>query len=441
MVSVVVVGGGYGGMAAAARLARLGHRVTLLEASDRLGGALGTVQQDAFTWESGPTHTLLPAVARDLFRTSGRPLDRELDLVPVSPVRRHRFDDGTVLDLPVGRAEQLHAVGDALGERQGRAWVEYVDGFAAVWEVLRPDLFERPWSPDHAGRGAHALLESRQSQHRTVRRTFRDERLRQLAEHASVLGGHAPRDVPAWLGVWSYIEQKFGAWTVTGGLHRLGEALADRLATRGVAVHTGTEVRDLVVQAGRVVAVATAQGPVDADRVVVAVDPRRLPALAPYVDRTMPAIPPVVAHLGIVGEVPDLPGEVVLHGRPTLVLRTTGTAPAGAHAWTVMARGRIDEDIVTALYRAGVKVRDQVEVRVDLSPRELVEQWRGSPHGVLWQGRRTFERMLGPGTPVEGVFVAGAHARTGAGLPAVGLSAALVAQQVGPAEGRRPSRP
>ncbi len=66
-----------------------------------------------------------------------------------------------------------------------------------------------------------------------------------------------------------------------------------------------------------------------ADVVVVAVDPRRLPALARHVRRTMPAIPPVVAHLGITGEVPDLPHEVVLHGDPLLVLRTNGTAPAG----------------------------------------------------------------------------------------------------------------
>ena len=107
-----------------------------------------------------------------------------------------------------------------------------------------------------------------------------------------------------------------------------------------------------------------------------------------HVRRTMPAIPPVVAHLGITGEVPDLPHEVVLHGDPLLVLRTNGTAPAGAHAWTLLGRGRIAEDMVTALSRHRIDVRDQVEVRVDRSPREQVESWRGSPYGVLWQGRR-----------------------------------------------------
>ena len=75
---VVVLGGGFGGLASAARLAKLGHEVTLLEAADHVGGALGFVEQDGFRWDAGPTQTLLPAVLRDLFRKSGRPVEKEL---------------------------------------------------------------------------------------------------------------------------------------------------------------------------------------------------------------------------------------------------------------------------------------------------------------------------------------------------------------------------
>ena len=82
MARVVVVGGGFGGLASAARLAKLGHDVTLAERLPRLGGAVGLLEQDGFTWDTGPAATLLPAVVRDLFRKSGRPLERELDLVP-----------------------------------------------------------------------------------------------------------------------------------------------------------------------------------------------------------------------------------------------------------------------------------------------------------------------------------------------------------------------
>lgn len=433
MAQVVVVGGGFGGLASAARLAKLGHEVTLVEASGRLGGALGLVEQDGFVWDTGPTTTLLPAVIRDFFRKSGRAAEKEIDLVPVEPVQQHRFPDKSVLDLPGGsRAAQLEAVTTALGADAGRSWVEYVDDFGEVWEALRKDWFERPWS-EHAGKDAKRLLGTRLTLHKAVQRELRDERLRMLALHRSTFEGHEPRNVPAWVGLWSYVEQNFGAWTVPGGMGRLTAVLENRLRTRGVTVLTGTPARDVVVRDGRAVGVQLEGGVVDADRVVCAIDPRRLPALARFVARTMPAIPPSMCHIGVAGNVPDLPAEVVLHGDPTLVLRTTGTAPDGAHAWTILGRGRLAEDIVTALHRAGIKVRDQVEVRVDRSPRELVEQWSGSPLGVLWQGRNTLTHRLGTSTPVEHLHMAGAHTTPGAGLPSVGLSAALVAQVIGPA--------
>jgi UDP-galactopyranose mutase len=133
------------------------------------------------------------------------------------------------------------------------------------------------------------------------------------------------------------------------------------------------------------------------------------------------------------GEVRDLPHELVVEGDPMLVVRTRGRAPDGCHAWTVTGRGRVSEDLLTTLARAGLDVRAQVVTRVDRSPRELVEQWGGTPLGVLWQGRGTVRRRLGPRTPVPGVFACGAAATPGSGLPFVGLSAALVAQVVGPA--------
>ena len=166
--------------------------------------------------------------------------------------------------------------------------------------------------------------------------------------------------------------------------------------------------------------------------VVCAIDPRGLPVLAPHVSRTMPAIPPVLCHLGLSGDLPDLPHEVVLHGDPTLVVRTNGTAPAGGAAWTVLGRGRLSEDVTVALARRGIDVRRQIEVRVDRSPRDQVEELAGSAYGMLWQGRATIDRKLAA-TPYAGVYGVGAHAAAGAGLPFVGLSAAVAAERIGPA--------
>jgi len=138
----------------------------------------------------------------------------------------------------------------------------------------------------------------------------------------------------------------------------------------------------------------------------------------------------VVTHVGLEGDVPDLAHETVFHGagkEPHVTVRANGAA------WTLLGRGRVDEDLLTTLARRDLDVRTQVVTRVDRSPRDLVHGWGGSPYGVLWQGRQTAFRRLGPATPVPGVYAAGAHATPGAGLPYVGLSASLVAQLVGPA--------
>ena len=433
MARVVVVGGGFGGLASAVRLAKLGHDVTLVEESATLGGALSEVSADGFSWDAGPTYTLLPAVIRDLFRKSGRPVERELELVPLDLVREHRFEDGTSVRLPGGSRSAQAAAFDEMSPGLGQRWVDHVASYADDWDVLRRGYLENPWDPDHLPRELAARLDSRETLFRRLRRTFKDERLRMVAGHPFLAEGHDLRNVPAWAGVTAYVEQRFGTWTVEGGMARIGAALERRLVTRGVTTLTSTAATDLLVRAGRVVAVATSAGELDADVVVCAIDPRRLPALAPYVARSMPAIPPVVVHVGLEGDGPELPHELVLHGEAMLVVRAGGRAPDGSTALTVHGRGRLSEDILRALARHRIDVRAQVVTRVDRSPRDQVELWGGSPMGVLWQGRATTRQRLGPRTPIAGVYAAGAHATPGAGLPYVGLSAALVAAEIGSA--------
>src|SRR3954470_11086800 len=184
MTRVVVVGGGLGGCASAMRLAKLGHGVTVVESLPTVGGAVGTIEEEGFVWDAGPSTTALPAVLRDLFRKSGRPLERELELVPVEPLREHRFSDGTRLTLPAGsRAAQTGAVDDALGSGRGQKWADYVHGFAESWERLRRDYFEREWSGEGADPGTQDLLRSRLMLHKAVQKAFKDERLRTLAMH------------------------------------------------------------------------------------------------------------------------------------------------------------------------------------------------------------------------------------------------------------------
>lgn len=438
MARIIVIGGGLGGMSSAARLAKQGHDVALLEASHELGGAIAPVEQDGFAWDGGPTSTLLPAALRDLFRKTGRPLETELggELEPMEILREHRFADKTSVQLPGGsRAAQISAF-DELGSGLGDRWATHVDRYGEVWERLRRHYVEAPWHPDRPDgvpRDLAELFGIRETLHKRLRHDFRDERLALVAGFPHVAAGHDLRNVPSWAGVDTYLEQCFGGWRVPGGMRRIRDLLVARLATRKVTVRTGVPVADVVVRDGRLVGVRTTEGDADADVVVVAIDPRRIPSLARFVERTMPAIPPVISHVGLAGDVPDITHDVVIHAEPMIIVRPHGTAPEGHTAWTLHGRGKIAEDLLTALARHKIDVREQVVSQVDLSPREQVERWHGSPMGVLWQGRGTVRQRLGPATPIPGVYVAGAHGAPGAGVPFVTQSAALVAQLVGPA--------
>ncbi len=433
MARIVVIGGGLGGCASAARLAKLGHDVTLVEALPTLGGAIGTVERDGFAWDTGPHATALPAVLRDLFRKSGRPLDRELDLVHVQPMREHRFVDGSKVALPSGnRAAQIAAVDEGLGAGLGRQWADYLHDHTENWDNLRRDYLERPWSPDLARSATHDLMRSRLMLHKAVVRRFKDDRLRTLAWYHCVQGGHDPRNVPAWFGMLDYLEQNFGTWTIPGGFGQLADLLTKRLGERRVDVLTGTTAQDIVMAGSGPAAVETTTGTIDTDKVVVAVDPRRIPALRAYVDRTMPALPPLLTHLGLSEEVPDLPAEFVVHDEFVVTVRTDGRAPAGKAAWTLSGRGKISEGLVMALARKRIDLRDIIETEVTFSPREQVELWSGSPAGVLWQGRATTKDRLSTRTPLPQVYAAGAHVGGGGWVPFVGLSAAVVAEAIGP---------
>ena len=451
---VVVIGGGFSGLASAARLAKLGHQVTLLEASERLGGALGRLEVQGWSFDTGPTHTLLPAVVRDLFRKSGRPLERETELVPLEVIREHRFTDGSSLQLTGGsRAAQKAAFND-LAPGLGDAWLSHVDPYSTVWERLRRDFFERPWNPDLAHPEAEKLLTDRARLVDRLAADLPDPRARLVAAHPHLRDGHDLRKVPAWAGMVSYLEQRFGAWTVPGGIGALGDLMAARVRTRKVEVHTGTPVTDVVIRRGRAVAVRTAAGEVEADAVVCAVDPTGLPSLRRsgagprriLARRPTPAPVPDLLHLGLVGRGvldeqlgPDRPGELVLHGQdgsPDLVLRPGGSAPVGAEdarAVTVHSRGVPAGEVLDLLAARGVDLRPQVELQVARSGADLTRTWGGSPLGVQWDGSRTVRTRLGPRTSVEGLYAAGAHANPGAGLPFTGLSAWLVAQSIGPA--------
>ncbi|TDU86983.1 UDP-galactopyranose mutase [Kribbella voronezhensis] len=435
MARVIVIGAGLAGLASAVRLAKLGHQVTVCEQDGRLGGALGRVDADGFSWDAGAASTTLPAALRDLFRKSGRPIESLVQLDPITQPRRHLFGDGSVLDLPVGdRAGQLDAWTDLAGAKTAQRWTDLVDSYGETWQVLRktslePPLMDRlPWS-------AIRVLKPWQSLARVADSRLDDARARAVLRYYATQHGSDPKLTPGYVGVWSYLERTFGRWTVDGGFGAVADALAQRTSERKVDVRTQSEVVAVRSKNGTVTGVRLADGTqLPAEIVVSDIDPRELyerlvdDPRAKKVRRkvlsTHQAQAAYVVHLGLQEPVPELPFETVLHGDPTVVVRTGGVAPAGHRAWSVLVHGYPTDDVLDLLVARGLHIRDKVVSR------QTSSSWLA---GVAWEGFRTARKRAANVSPVKGLYCVGAGAHPGTGVPATTLGAAIVADAIGKA--------
>ncbi|UYM05370.1 phytoene desaturase family protein [Solicola gregarius] len=429
MARVVVVGGGFGGVAAAVRLAKLRHDVTLLEQEDTIGGRLRRREHGEFAWARHSETFTLPAVLRDLFRKSGRPLERELDLVHLSPGRRHVFADFTRLDLPLGtRGEQTTAIDEAL-DGGGQAWAAWVDSLSPAWEVLRQQALERPFGGrSDLDRRQLRVLRPRRVVRTEAKRAFKDHRLRAILLDDVRAQGQPTRSTPAFAMVKHHVERGFGRWRVDGGMPALLSTLAARLEQRRVDIRCGVRALDVGVDGRTVVGVTTEADPVTAD-VVVWAAPTPPPSIPAY--GGLPLIPQAITHLGLTLDVPELPSDTVLHGNPVVTIHTGGAAPLGYRTWTVEHSGAGGEDVLDTMRRRGVNVADFVVDRVDVSPTDqLIES--GPAYGWQWQGWRSALDRPGVGrSPLGGLFLVGAGAHPGPSLELVGLGAAAAAASVG----------
>ncbi|MEK8142676.1 NAD(P)-binding protein [Streptomyces sp. M10(2022)] len=146
MARIAVIGAGTGAMAAAARLAVAGHRVTVYERSQTYGGSVGRYTHEGFVFDTGPALLHLPAVYRDLFVKTGRePLEQRVTLTQVDPSGRHIFADGTAVSLPnASRAGVVAALDGALGAGAGARWGDFLDRAGTAWDRSRRPLLEEP---------------------------------------------------------------------------------------------------------------------------------------------------------------------------------------------------------------------------------------------------------------------------------------------------------
>jgi phytoene desaturase len=275
----VVIGAGFGGLAAAVRLRARGYEVTLLEALDQPGGRARVFAQDGFSFDAGPTVITAPYLFDELFALVGRDARDYFELVPVDPFYRILFHDGGSFDF-VGDEERLLAQIAQMSPRDVDGYRRLAAKAKAIFDVGYTKLADQPFH--RASRMAAVLpsmmqLESFRSVYAMVSRYIRDERLRQVFTFEPLLvGGNPFRTTSIYLLI-HWLERQWGVYYARGGTGAIVRALVTLLEELDVDVRMNEPVAEIVVERGRAVGVVTSSGQrIAADIVVANGDPSKI---------------------------------------------------------------------------------------------------------------------------------------------------------------------
>jgi len=270
--SVIVVGGGLGGLAAACTLAARGHEVQLFESNKWLGGKAAVLEAEGYRFDMGPTIVTLPSVLDAIFSEAGRELGDQLELVELDPQWRCFFEDGSQLDL-VADVDEMRTELSDFSEVQGLA--EGYRGFMEESERLKhiSDRFFF-WHPvgsfrDMMGLEGSSIFSSIKAistmklGHTVagrVRHYLRDARVAQMADHFTQYVGSSPFSAPAVLCGIAHMQTTEGITYPIGGTRAIPVVLEELADDLGVKLHTNLAVRRILHEDGGVTGVVTSDG-------------------------------------------------------------------------------------------------------------------------------------------------------------------------------------
>jgi len=491
MSSVAIIGGGLGGLAAAATLAARGHDVTVLEKNNWLGGKAAELKEDGFRFDMGPTILTMPRVLERVFAEAGRDMSDYLDLRRLDPQWRCFYDDGTVLDLRNDPKEAAREIGKlSAGDEQGfQRFMEVADRLSDVsdrfffWKSVEDirDTMNLKANMNLTTLSDVMALRMHRTVAGQIKRDVKDKRVQQMLEHFIQYIGSSPLASPAVLCGIAQMQQDEGVWYPMGGTRAVPTALTRLGEELGVDYRTGVDVSKIEVENGHAVAVVANGERLRFDKVVSNMDSvRTYRELVGgkawqgfgYKNREA-ACSGIVLYLGLDRAYEHLAHHNFVFSRdpaeefkaiyddgvpapdPTAYIaapsRTEpGVAPAGGEAlyilvhtphlrpgqdWSQMLpaeRAKIMDKLSRA---AGMEdLQDRIVVERSLTPQDIHDRYRvldGAIYGLVSHGR--VNGAFKPGNrsrQVRDLYLAGGSAHPGAGMPMALMSGWIAADSL-----------
>jgi phytoene desaturase len=267
---IIVIGSGFGGLAAAVRLAARGYEVELFEKRDKLGGRAYVYEINGFKFDGGPTIVTAPWLFNELWELAGRKREEYFQLVPCDPFYRifdhtgrhfnYNGDHQFILD----QIDQWNPADKAGYERFMRSTKDIFETgmalidkpFLNVTDMIKvaPDLIR---------------LQSYRSVYGYVSQFIKDDFLRRCFSFHPLLIGGNPLDAASLYVLIHYLEREWGIHYALGGTGAIVQGFGRLLDELGVKVHFNTEVKEILVERRKTTGIRLADGTVHkADAVV-----------------------------------------------------------------------------------------------------------------------------------------------------------------------------
>ncbi len=491
----VVIGAGFGGLAAAIRLGVKGYAVTLVEKLDGPGGRAYTFRQDGFTFDAGPTILTAPHLFEELWALCGKTFADDITLRRLDPFYTIRFDDGTLFHAHADE-DRMRAQIAAMAPDDVQGYEAFLKASARIFEAAYTRLAQEPFHRfTRLLEAAPELIRLRgyTSVQTTVSRYFRDERLRIAHSFHPLFVGGSPFAAPAYYALISHLERLWGVHYAVGGTGALARGLAGLIEGQGSTLRYNAEVDEILTHGGRVSGVKLMSGEeIPADLVVsngeVGWTYRHLLRAAPRrfshdrrLSRARYSMSLFVWYFGTRRQYPDVPHHTILMGprykgliddifrrkiiaedmslylhRPTASDPTL--APPGCDAFYVLAPvphlgGGADWEALAAPFRERVAkrleetmlpgLRGDIISERRMTPLDFRDRLR-STHGAAFGFapellQSAWFRPHNQSPDVEGLYLVGAGTHPGAGVPSV-LCSAKVVDALVPEAARWPER-
>ncbi len=259
---IIVIGAGFGGLAAAARLAARGHAVEIFEKRDKPGGRGYVYEINGFQFDGGPTVITAPFLFDDIFQAAGRRREDYFTFVPLTPFYRI-FDSQKRIFNYNGSPE--------FTEEQIRAWNPAdADGYRRFLNSTKP-IFEKGFLQLASRPFLHVsdmlriapdliALQSYRSVYGYVSQFVKDDFLRRCFTFHPLLIGGNPFDSPSIYAMIHYLEREWGVHFAMGGTGAVIRGMVKLIGELGGELHLNAEVVEIATRGRRVNGVRLADG-------------------------------------------------------------------------------------------------------------------------------------------------------------------------------------